>query len=138
MSTGKKDIASGQSPTTCGGKTAIDRILVVDDNTGVLHVLNNMLHYMGYSVDIAHGGEEAQLKIIQNNYNIVLADLDMPDLDGLNLGFWIRQRSPTTRVVIMTGRCRLEVVGLKNSSAFDWIFKPFRLHELRLMLDGFS
>ena len=135
MSAVEKEFASGRMHAILGHNNALSRILVVDDNVKVLNVVSQMLYNVGYRVDKATGGMDAMRKFSQNNYDVVIADLDMPDMDGFSLGARLRKASPAVKLVIMTGRCQAEVDHYINSPFIDhWIFKPFRFNELRSVL----
>jgi two-component system response regulator YesN len=91
----------------------------------------------GSRVDAANGGVPALDCLSQSRYDVVITDLEMPDLNGYVLACWIREKSPATRVVVMTGRSHSEVARYVNTGMVDhWIFKPFRMNDLETVLNN--
>ncbi len=84
---------------------AVKRILAVDDNELVLSFLEAGLATAGYDVDTATNGREALEKIDQSAYDVIISDVDMPELDGLALCRVLGQRDAGAlrRVVLLTG-----------------------------------
>jgi DNA-binding response OmpR family regulator len=113
-------------------KNANDRrCLVVDDDTNIMRLVADMLTELGFEVDMAENGSKALQKIYDCRYDIVLSDLEMPLINGFLLAARIKSHCDDTRTVIMTGRCRAEVLGLMKPAIVDaWLFKPFNLGEL--------
>ena len=110
------------------------RILVVDDEDDLADAVARALRREGYAVDVANGGQEALDKLLITNYDLVLLDLTMPDIDGLEVCRRIRTDpllEPTTRVLMVTARDSIEerVRGL-DVGADDYLVKPFALPEL--------
>lgn len=107
------------------------RILVVEDDVPLARLLCSWLHAEGYSGDVAHDGKEALGKILSGDFNLVLLDLNLPDMDGLNLLGKMRGEKPELPVMVLTGRSRTEdkVMSL-NGGADDCLIKPFSLIEL--------
>ncbi len=106
------------------------RILLVDDEKGIRNVLNICLQDAGYEVFIADSGEKA-VSLIDNNlidnnsFDIVLTDIRMPGMDGISLLKYIKKRSPSTEVIMITGHgdFKLAIESLKLD-AVDFISKP--------------
>lgn len=114
-------------------------VLVVDDEPMVLSVLAKMLGKLGYPVETAHGSEEAIGRLTGAAYPLVIADFNMPTLNGQQLAGWIKQHHPRTKVVIMTG-CSSDAAGrLRTGGDIDAVmFKPIGLKELRDLIFGLN
>lgn len=102
------------------------RILVVDDEPVVVKSCERILTPAGYTVDGASNGNEAIGKLGKDGYDLVVTDLRMPDIDGLELIRWIRNSKPETGVVVITGypsqESIREALGLR---ILDYLPKPF-------------
>ncbi|MGZ4827712.1 MAG: response regulator, partial [Terriglobales bacterium] len=79
------------------------KILVVDDEASVLLTVVAILEQEGFDVDSAGGGEQAIQAIRSTRYDLVLTDLKMPGVDGLQVLEEVRKTSPSTVTVMMTG-----------------------------------
>jgi DNA-binding NtrC family response regulator len=79
------------------------RILVVDDQVSMRETLTDMLEILGYDSSAAGGGEEALQLLDQEEFDLVIADLNMPRMDGMILLERIKQKWPNLPVVIITG-----------------------------------
>ncbi|HWR57911.1 MAG TPA: NAD(P)H-dependent oxidoreductase subunit E [Thermodesulfovibrionales bacterium] len=102
------------------------RVLVVDDEPVVLKSCERILSPEGYVVDTASNGKEAIGKIGKSGFDLVITDIKMPDMDGLELLRWIRNSKPETGVVVITGHPSQESIketlGLR---ILDYLPKPF-------------
>lgn len=100
-------------------------ILVVDDDRQVLESLLLILSAHGYPVVTADSGENALRRLEQSGIKIVLTDIRMPGMDGIQLAAKIHERDPDLPVLIMTAFAETEVaVSALKSGAFDFIYKP--------------
>ncbi len=110
-------------------------ILLVDDEEDILSVLKFVLEKEGYQVVTAPSGEEA-LKLMDKNYfDIVLSDLRMPGIDGIQLLERVKELSPSTDVVIMTAYASIDsaVTAIKKGAS-DYIVKPFINEDVKMRL----
>lgn len=110
------------------------RILVVDDEPDLAGPVAESLRREGYAVDISNNGQDALDRLSINPYDLVLLDLTLPDIDGLEICRLIRNDprfDPTTRILMVTARDSIEerVQGL-DDGADDYLIKPFALREL--------
>jgi two-component system response regulator PilR (NtrC family) len=106
-------------------------ILVVDDEKSMREVLTIMLEKEGYVVGEAASGEEALDLVRQNGFNVMLTDLKMPGMSGLELTERVRSLDPNVVVITMTAFASLEsAVEALRLGAFDYITKPFRVEEI--------
>ncbi len=105
-------------------------ILVVDDDHHVLESILLRLSDHGYQVVTADSAAEALDRLDDRDITIVLTDIRMPDMDGIELAMRIHERDPDLPVLIMTAFVDTDVVvGALKSGAFDFIYKPLN-HEL--------
>jgi len=107
-------------------------ILVLDDEPIVGKRLKPALAKSGYDVDVVEDGAEALKLIDERNYDIVVSDIRMEGVDGLDVLRHVRARSPHTLVIMITGFATVEVARQAlTMGAFDFIAKPFKLDDLR-------
>ena len=113
------------------------RILVAEDNEAIQDVVFRILDFMGFEVALAGNGVEALSLFLANPFDLVLTDLEMPIMDGWRLTHCIKERSPNTPVVLMTGSDRETVWKKVERGPVDSvIFKPFRLEDLQRTVQG--
>lgn len=111
------------------------RILVVDDDRAVRHSLQINLRKAGWDVAVATDGEQAIHALREEPYDVVLTDVMMPNMTGMELLGRVRQRWPETRVVVMTGHGAVpDAVAALKSGADDYIIKPVSKDELLVIL----
>jgi DNA-binding NtrC family response regulator len=112
------------------------RILVVDDERGLREALADKLRHAGYHVEVADSAESALACIAAVDPQVVLTDLRMPGLSGLDLTERIRADRPETDVVVMTGHEDMEsAVGAMKAGAVDYLVKPVRLEEVSALVE---
>jgi len=113
-------------------KAAEQDIVVIDDEAAVNNNIRKILAKKGYSVDQAMNKEEALQKIEAKAYRLALLDLKMPGVQGLELLQAIREKSPETLVIIITGYASIETaVESARLGAVDYLPKPFTPDEIR-------
>ena len=114
-----------------GRAAVIARILVVDDERAAREALRRALRLEGYEVELASDGEEALAVHRQQEPDLILLDVLMPRLDGLDTCRRLRASGDATPVLILTARVEVEdrVEGL-DAGADDYLTKPFALDEL--------
>ena len=118
----------------------MNKILIVDDSKDIRDILSKVLSLMGFEVAVASNGNEALNLFLTNSFDLVLTDLEMPDMDGWALAFNIKEESPDTPVVMITDSERQAVMERLKGSCIDSIlFKPFMLEDIQktvqIMLD---
>ena len=102
------------------------RILVVDDEKGMSEFLHYLLEGEGYEVDVAHSGDQALAKVAETAFDLILADIKMPGIDGLEMLRHIREADEETVVIVMTGYSSLEsAIKAIKYDASDYLTKPF-------------
>jgi len=111
------------------------KILIVDDELSMREFLEILLCGEGYNVDSATNGTEAIKKLKNNHYQLIISDIQMPGMDGLELLKNIKDLSPTTEVLMMTAYASTETaVEAMKSGAYDYITKPFKVDEVKLII----
>ncbi|NNG01591.1 MAG: response regulator [Desulfobacteraceae bacterium] len=110
-------------------------VLVIDDEKRIRNACLNMLAQDGFSADQAENVETGLNLLIERHYDIILLDLMMPGISGLEALVKIRALHPDTVVIVITGYATLEhsIEAMKNG-AFDFISKPFAPNDLRAVL----
>jgi len=107
------------------------RILVVEDTVDLADAIVRRLRKLGYAVDWAADGDEAEELLRQETYQLVLLDIMLPGIDGQALLNKLRRRRDATPVLVMTARSQVDVrIDLLDLGADDFIVKPFDLREL--------
>ena len=106
--------------------------LIIDDEVAVNNNIRKVLAKKGYQVDQAVTKDEALQKIEQRAYKLVLLDLKMPGVKGLELLRAIREKRPETMVIIITGYASIETAKeTARLGAVAYLPKPFTPHEIR-------
>jgi PAS domain S-box-containing protein len=112
------------------------RILVIDDELGIRDLLRSELTVQGYRVDTAENGEEGLNYFRANHCEIVIADIKMPKIDGLQVLRAIKSLCPETEVIMLTGYATVETaVHSMREGAYDFIEKPFNIDELSAIVE---
>jgi len=113
-----------------------ERILVVDDDDGVREALSEFLRSLGYVVVPVASGEEALTEFGKNAFDVVIADLIMPNMDGMELLQRIREIKNEEIIFLMiTGHPSINTaVEAINRGADDYITKPFHLEDVKLRI----
>jgi DNA-binding NtrC family response regulator len=111
------------------------RILLVDDDPSVLTSLSQGLSHLGTEPDSAGSAEEALTKLARDPPDLILSDIRMPGLDGIELLKLVHSRAPSVDVVLMTAFDDMTtVVRSMREGAFDFLVKPIDLDELSAVL----
>ncbi len=113
------------------------KILVVEDSPKLLRALEHGLTALGWAVDIAPDGESALARLRASEYDLIVLDLMLPRLDGLEVLRRLRASGCGTHVLILSARDAVEdrVLGLKLG-ADDYLTKPFAFEELEARLQS--
>ena len=110
-------------------------ILIVDDEEGLRRGLSTLLEDDGYAV-LATDSAERALEIMEGEHiDLVLTDMKMPGMDGIELLKRIRERHGDTRVIILTGYGQIEsYIEAMNFGAIEYVSKPFKVNELKFIV----
>ncbi len=108
------------------------KILVVDDEASVLLTMTAILRDEGYEVDSADGGAKALAAIRERFYDLVLTDLNMPGIGGMEVLAEVQKRSPNTVTVVITGYGSLDsALQAIQLGAYEYLLKPTEVPELK-------
>jgi len=112
-----------------------DKILVVDDEESIRWVLSTSLEKEGYKVDVGEDGREGLDKALKRNYNLILLDINMPDISGLEVLDKLKSDNVQTPVILITAQNTVSnaITGIKQG-AYDYIAKPFDLDEVNTLV----
>jgi len=112
-------------------------VLVVDDRVEIRELVKEVLGQAGVSVvDTAGSGEEALTKIANNDYIMVLLDLKLTDMDGLELLPVIKEKKPGTRVIVMSGQEDELINRGLQLGANGYLTKPFNVNQILHVLEA--
>lgn len=108
-----------------------DKVLVVDDDSKILAMMRRGLIFAGYEVDLAETGEQALDKTLGELPDLVIIDVMLPGIDGLEVCRRLRAAEPRLPILLLTARDRVpdRVAGL-DAGADDYLVKPFAFDEL--------
>jgi len=116
-------------------KKSKGRILVVDDEKSMREILEIFLENEGYSVSVAANGELAVEALKKDIFDLVISDMKMPRMGGLELLKNVKENSPDTIFVVMTAFGTTEsAVEAMKLGAYDYIQKPFQMDDIRLVV----
>src|SRR5262249_40986854 len=107
------------------------RVLVVDDEKVIREILSDFLTMEGYVVRTVEDGQAALRELQRRSYNLVISDLKMPNMGGLELLEQIAEQNINVLTVIMTGFGTVETaIEAMKKGAYDYILKPFKVEEV--------
>ena len=110
-------------------------ILVIDDESAILDTLRILLKKEGFDVTTAQGGKAGLEEIRTGTHDILLSDVRMPQVSGLDIVQAAREQDPMTPVVLMTAQASLQsAIGAVNAGAYYYLQKPFANDELLAIL----
>ena len=110
-------------------------ILLIDDDTGMRETLMDILAEEEYSIKPFAGGAEAVKEIRKGEFDIIIADLKLPDVGGMQILKEAKEVNPESAVIMMTGYASLEsAVDALNAGAFSYIIKPFNPDEVKVVI----
>ena len=107
------------------------RVLVVDDEPVVTKSCRRVLTEAGYHVDTSESGQEGMSRALAEDFDLVVTDLKMPDLDGMDLVRTLRSARPNTAIVVITGYGTIaSAVEATKMGVADYVEKPFTPEEI--------
>jgi two-component system sensor histidine kinase/response regulator len=105
------------------------RLLIVDDEAAQMRALCDTLALEGYTTRGFSSAREALAEVKPGEFDLLLTDLMMPEMDGIGLSNAVRERDPTIAVILMTGHGTIDTaVRAMKEGALDYILKPFKLN----------
>jgi len=108
------------------------KILILDDEPIVLKRLKPALEKSGYEIEVFSRSLEASDRIMEQDFDIVITDLKMEGLDGMEFLTRVKDRSPATEVIVITGFATMETAKESfKKGVFDFLAKPFKLGEIK-------
>lgn len=114
----------------------IGRVMVVDDEENIRDVLSNYLTSLGYDVETANDGEDALKKFKRGSFDLIISDLLMPTIDGLELLKKIRDQDREVIFLMITGYPSIETaVEAIKKGAYDYITKPFHMEDVKIRIE---
>jgi len=115
--------------------SSVARILLTDDEPVILKTLSAAIEEMGYRVTTATNGEEALKLLRKQPCDIVIADIKLPDISGLEILEMAKELNPETAVIMITGHASLETaVNSINEGAYAYVLKPVDMNELETII----
>src|ERR1017187_9499373 len=112
------------------------RILIVDDEEIGIRSCQRILSDSNYVVDSAQDGYEALRKVGETDYDIIVLNIMMPKIDGLEVLQQVKERHPDVNVIMVTGLSQIQTaVTAMKLGAFDYLSKPFDPDELKHVVD---
>lgn len=107
------------------------KILIVDDDPFVLQVTKSIIASNGFAADTARDGQEAVAKLQSDHFSIVITDINMPNMDGMQLLRHVKEHLPKIGVIVVTGLSeQYTYIDVINAGAIDYMTKPFENSEL--------
>ncbi|MCI0330774.1 MAG: response regulator [candidate division Zixibacteria bacterium] len=115
------------------------RVLIVDDNPNMSNLLSDMLEVFEFSSQRAADGEEALSLLNQNEFSLLITDLRMPKMSGLELLKTVKDKYPKLPVVVITGYSTEATENeLLSAKADGFLNKPFRMNDIETVLRKFA
>ncbi len=115
---------------------AAGRILIVDDEVGLMTTLQESLAQQGYETAGAQSAQDALRLLKEQEFDLLLCDLMMPDMDGITLLFEAQAQDPDLAGIVMTGQATIQTaVDAMKIGAYDYVLKPFKLSALLPILE---
>ena len=107
-------------------------VLVIEDELGMREILEMMLQRLGYRVDVASSGRKALEMLAAKGYDLLLCDIRLGDLTGLEVLKYAKAKDPDTVVIMISAYASTETaVEAMNLGAYDYVPKPFNMDELQ-------
>lgn len=114
----------------------IKKILIVDDEENARIGLSKLLAQEGYQVACVANGQEALQFLSRERVNLVISDINMPEMNGLTFLRELNRNYPSTNVIMITAYGGVEsYLEAMNLGAFEYIHKPVKLEELRSVMN---
>ena len=129
-------LPEGRVPAPPGPIRPRTSILVVDDDADMREWVKEDLEHEGFTVETAAGGRPGVERVKAGGIDLVVTDVKMPDLDGLDLLREVREVDPSPFVIVVTGFGSIDTaIRAVKLGAYDYITKPFKIDQLLLSID---
>ena len=113
-----------------------NRILVIDDDADTLDLMRVQLELEGYQVSTSGTGQEGLELVATQPFDVILTDLQLPDLDGLEIVKKCKELTPETEIIVITGYGSVEkALNATRAGAFFFLEKPVEFEEVQVLLD---
>ena len=112
------------------------RVLLVDDETDLIEIIEERLHLRGIDAAVSNSGQDALSRLRKCAFNVVVVDVRMPTMGGLELLSRIKEICPNTQVILLTGRGSEEEskIGIARG-AYEYLVKPVNINDLIATLE---
>jgi DNA-binding NtrC family response regulator len=111
-------------------------VLIVDDDPDVLDMLERLLQKLDYQTFVAPNGERALEIVDKSKVNVVVSDLVMPEMDGIEFLKRVKSRKGDIPFIMITGHPTIETaVEAIKKGAYDYLTKPFQVEEVQIKID---
>ena len=119
-----------------GRNMSVGRVYIVDDEESMCNFMAIMLRKEGYEVAVNQDAREAVDKICAGDYDLVIADVMMPEMSGMELLTEVKRRKPDQEFIVMTAFASVEsAIEAMKKGAGDYITKPFKIDEIKLVIN---
>ncbi len=117
--------------------TDIPKVLIVDDETGLRDTMYKRLKKRGLDVSTAGSGEEALDILTADSFDVIVLDIKMPGIDGIETLKRIKAVRPDYEVIILSGHASLDLARrIVELGGFDYLLKPFDFEDLLIKIEG--
>ena len=111
------------------------RILIIDDDKAFTEIFSEVLASEGYVTEVAYSSEDALQKLEHDFFGLIIIDIGLPGMDGLELITKINRTDPDMRKIILTGNSSMEnIKKALKSGAHDYLTKPVKIEEIKEVL----
>jgi len=113
----------------------VPKILVIEDEDQVRQSYEDMFSFFGYEVESVQNGRAGLSRITKNDYDIVVTDLNMPEMNGIEVLKYIKKKKPYIEVIVITGYATLEnAIEAMKVGAYDYFAKPVDIEHVRIVI----
>jgi signal transduction histidine kinase len=113
----------------------VPKILVIEDEDQVRQSYDDMFSFFGYDVESVPNGREGMSRITKQDYDIVVTDLNMPEMNGIEVLKYIKKKKPYIEVIVITGYATLEnAIEAMKVGAYDYFAKPVDIEHVRIVI----
>ncbi|MBI5167416.1 MAG: sigma-54-dependent Fis family transcriptional regulator, partial [candidate division NC10 bacterium] len=112
------------------------QVLIIEDEAGMRDLLQKVLGRQGYTVRVVAEGKDALKLLEEETFDLVLTDVVMPGVDGMDILRFVKRERPETTVIIMTAFGTIDsAVQAMKEGAYHYISKPFKMEEILVVLE---